>query len=293
MARNDFEISPEGGQPVTLFFFRYGSDAGAYYAYTDAEAEITHGGVVYSPLKTPELLDDIETQQRFDSAEIKIRFPLECDVIDLFKIYPPTSVVTLTIREGHVPNASDPSEWALDENFPVAWLGRVLEAEREDEYAEIVCDNSAASMLRPGLRGHYQYQCRHKVYRGRCGALKSRYETPAVVQSVSANRVVLLNGWWGQALPVNNRPRIDYHKGQAEWDGPTGRVIRTILRVEGNTDIVLSGPTTDLTAGDTMYLYIGCTKLLDFCRDVHQAAPTYGGWIGVPKNHIIGKNNHT
>lgn len=288
MARADFETSVESGQPVSLYLFRYGTGPTDFYAYTNAEFDVTYNSVVYAAAYTPEQLDEVESKQKQGQSEVKIRMPLASEVVELFRIYPPTQIVTVVIREGHIPNASDPGSWATGENFPVSWLGRVLEVEREDEFAVIACDSSAASMRRPGLRHHYQYPCRFTVYQGRCGAVKTTHETTTTVAAVSGNRVTLDTPWI-----AGGRSEIDYHRGTVEWDGLSGRVIRHILRVEPTDILVLNGPATDLAVTDSVDLYIGCTKFATYCRDVHNTIVTFGGFPGIPYHNPTGKNNHT
>ena len=288
MARADFETSIESGQPVSLYLFRYGSGPTDHYAYTNAERDVAYDSVVYSSLNTPDQLDEIESKQRQSESEIKIRMPLNSEIVEVFKVYPPTQVVTVVIREGHIPNTDDPVEWAAGENFPVSWLGRVLEVERDDESAVLMCDSSAASMRRPGLRHHFQYPCRFTVYRGRCGADETVHQTTTTVAAVTGNRVELDTPWM-----ASGRSAIDYHKGRVEWDGPTGRVVRQIMRVDATNTIVLTGPATDLAVTDSVDLFIGCTKGSVYCRDVHNTIQTYGGFLGIPKLNPTGKNNHT
>lgn len=288
MARADFEGSRESGQPVSLYLFRYGVGPTDYYAYTNAENDVAYDGITYLAVGSPDQLDDIESKQRQGQSEIKVRMPLSSEIVEVFRIYPPTQIVTVTIREGHIPNAADPGAWASGENFPVAWLGRVLEVEREDESAVISCDSSAASMRRPGLRHHFQHPCRFTVYKGRCGADETVHQTSTTVAAISSNRVTLNTPWVASGLSA-----IDYHRGRVEWDVPTGRAVRQIIRVENPNILVLTGPATDLAVSDTVDLFIGCTKGSVYCRDVHNAIQTYGGFLGIPKLNPTGKNNHT
>lgn len=302
MARQDYESSPESGQPVSLFLFRYGPDPADYYALTNAEDDITHddgvtGPIVYSALWTPQQQDNIVAAQVDGGAEIKILVPLVAGkngaanpVTELFRIYPPTQVVTITIREGHQPNANDPAGWATGENFPVVWLGRVLEAEREDEHAVLSCDSSAITMTRPGLRRFQQVKCGHTLYRGRCGASKAAFESPGTAAAVNGNQVSLNTGWI-----FAGRQLSDYNRGFLEWDGAVGRVRRRIVRV-GTTDtdpLILSGPASELLVSGAVDAYIGCPREFAFCRDVHGVPNDYGGFLGIPKTNPTGKNQHT
>lgn len=287
MARTDFENSPESGQPVSLFLFKFGPGATDHYAYTNAEQDVVHDTITYSSIYTPDQLDDIESKQKQNESEMKIRMPLDSEISNLFISYPPTQIVTLVIREGHIPNTGDPGAWALGENFPVAWMGRVLEVEREDEYVTLVCDNTAASMRRPGLRSHFQYPCRHVLYRGRCGAVKASFTVVGVVSAVSLNRVTITEPWVQSGWVAS-----DYARGRIEWTGTVAQHHRTILRVENGNELVLSGPATDLSVSDNVSLSLGCPKTLDACR-LRNAQQSFGGFIGIPSQNPTGINNHT
>ncbi len=283
MALNDYETSPERGQPVELYQFVYGTNPGNFYAHTDGESDVIHAGVTYTRL--PIERGKISSDGKLGERELTVKVPISAPVADLFRIYPPPHVVNLTIRQGHLPNPDDPAGFAAGENFPVVWVGRVIAATRDGIECGLTCEALSAGMKRPGLRRHYQYACPLVLYGARCQASKSAATRAVTVASVTGNRVTLNSGWQG------TRPRSAFVGGLFEWTSSFGVESRTILRVQTNT-LVLSGPTFGLAAGASASAILGCPHTFDGCRDLHNNVVNYGGFRFIPGRNPVGKNNH-
>jgi hypothetical protein len=285
MALNDYETSTERGQPVELFKFVHGDGPNSYYAYTNAEQAIVHDGITYEPL--PSEREKIKTKGRGEAQELSIDVPLTAGIAELFRVFPPARVVHIFIRQGHVPNADDPVEFATGENFPVIWVGRVLASSRSGDRATLTCESSAAGMKRVGLRLHYQWPCPLALYSKRCGADKEAAKIATTASTVSANQLTLPVDWNGVWLPAH------FLGGLAEWDTEHGREVRTILRVVGSDTLKLNAAATGLSNGDPVDLYLGCPHTLTGCGDLHSNRPNYGGHPFIPLDNPVGKNNHT
>ncbi len=286
MALNDYETSRDRGQPVELYQFTYGPGANDYHAYTDGSAQVLHNGITYDPL--PISRTNIRTRGKLEANEIRVTVPATSQIANLFRIYPPGQIVTLRVRQGHVPNPDDPSSWALGENFPVAWMGRVLEAQRDENKAVLTCEAVSASMKRPGLRRHYQWPCPLVLYGTRCRADKAAASATATVSGATGNRITLVEPWGLSGIAPEK-----YIGGLAEWSGAAGTERRTILRVEGTATLVLSGPVLTLAANDPVTVILGCNHALDDCENLHNNVVNYGGQPFIPTVNPVGKNNHT
>ena len=70
MATNDYENSRDRGQPVELYHFIYGTEAGREYFYTNAERDIDYNGDTYTALPTER--DRIKTRGRGESQELTV-----------------------------------------------------------------------------------------------------------------------------------------------------------------------------------------------------------------------------
>jgi hypothetical protein len=306
MAFNNYETSRERGQPVELYKFVYGTQADEvtplFHAYTDGESPVTHDGIVYEPL--PGLIrTDLKVKGKIAASEIRVTVPLTSLISDLFRIYPPSFVVTLTLRQGHIPDARTPTEWALGENFPVAWLGRVLEGNREGAETVLTCEAASVSMKRPGLRRNYQWPCPLALYGSRCQADKANATTEVIAVTTSGNRVTVQDLLIPQvdADPDNDPGGVQvdayapgaYVGGLVEWIGDLGRERRSILRVENDLTLVLTGPTRDLNPTDVLFVSLGCPHTLEGCGKLHNNVVNYGGQPFIPTFNPINKNNHT
>lgn len=288
MALEDFAASKDKGQPVELYQFIYGLEADMMtpvdFTYTDAAAPVTHDTITYDPL--PIMRSDLETKGDMSANELKITVPRSSGIADLFSSFPPTRVISVRIREGNVPNPDDPSSWALGENFPTVWLGRVLEAQHDGAETVLSCEAATVSMRRPGLRRHFQWPCPLVLYGSRCNANKASKTFTVNTTVLNGVQITLAAGWEG-AYSKNN-----YLGGMVEWDGPTGHEYRMITKVSGNT-LTLLGPVRDLTAGDPIDIVLGCPHTLAGCENLHDNIVNYGGQPYIPTFNPIGKNNHS
>lgn len=283
------EISRLLGRPITLYYFRWGSDSASFYAYTDAEVTINATGslagetVDYLPLAISR--DRITASGTLDKAQLNITAPRDCDLASLFIAYPPPQVVTAIIRQAHRGET---------DSFPANWVGRVLAAQFEGSTAKFSLEPIATSMRRTGLRRNYQYGCPLPLYGGQCRADKTAATVDVAVTSISGQTLVLPSGWFGSIAITK------YLGGLAQWTTPDGNVeIRTILRYSGTDNLVLGGVIRGLTGGNTVHLSLGCNHQLDDCTDLHvqtggaSNAPNYGGQPWIPFTNPVGKSLQT
>jgi hypothetical protein len=290
MAYADYQSSREGGNPVQLFLFRYGTETAEYYAYTDHTEELTvdHGGslgiITYAPV--PIERDAITSNGTLDKSAIKLNTDVGTDLAEIFRVYPPAAVVTLTIYEGHLDDT--------DEEYVVTWAGRVITASRNGGELQLSGEPVSTSMRRPGLRYHYQYGCPKALYSTGvlgCNADKAAATVTAAVASITGATVTLSPGWEGAFDPTK------FLGGLLEWTpagGSTDR--RTILRVSGDT-LSLSGVPRNLAVSDSVNVVLGCnhdafTADGGDCQGLHDNLLNYGGCKWIPTKNPIGTYNN-
>jgi len=279
-----YETSLDGGNPIQLYRFIYGTEAGEYLAYTSHTEEITvdHGGsvgmVTYSPV--PIERNNIVSNGTLDKSAIKINLDVGTDLAELFRVYPPSNVVSLVIYQGHL---DDP-----DEEYVVVWSGRVVAAARQGSNLQVSGEPVSTQMRRPGLRRHYQYGCPHALYSTECGASKAAATVSATVASIAGSVVTLNAGWEGAFAQAK------FLRGTLEWT-PTGQSTerRTILRVSGN-DLTLSGIPSDLSAGDAVDVVLGCNHAAfspsGDCQALHNNLVNFGGHPWIPLENVVNRN---
>lgn len=284
MAINDYETSVERGQPVELYKFIYGTEAGTEYLYTNAEKDIDWQGDTYTAL--PSDRTQVKTTGRGENNEMTVEVPMNSAVAELFRVFPPGRVVNLIVYQGHIANEDDPEAWAEDPEFGVVWTGRVLEANRKKNTTVLTCENSQAGMKRVGLRRHYSWACPLVLYGARCRADKAAATATTTVAAISGNSVTLTSGWEGSLDPTA------FLGGLFEWDSALGREYRTIIGRSGDT-VKLNATVGTLAVDDTVDVILGCPHTLTGCNDIHDNIVNYGGQPYIPLKNPVGKNNHT
>jgi hypothetical protein len=293
MSVDFYESSQQLGDPIQLFRFTYGTEPGEYFAYTDHTQAVTadHGGSIGEVTYEPVPIDHeaIVADGTLDRSAIKINFDIDTGIAELFRVYPPSNVVTLVIYHGHL---DDP-----DGAFSAVWSGRVLGAAREGSELTLQGVPVSSQMLRPGLRRHYQYGCPHALYGPQCRADKAAATVAATVASLTATTVTLTAGWEGAFDPGK------FVRGMLEWT-PAGQSTqrRTIIRRSGDT-LTLSGITKALDVADAVAVVLGCNHHAfadkdGDCEGLHVPVdgltptnlPNFGGDPWIPLKNIINKN---
>lgn len=278
MTLQQFEESRALGEPVELFLFRYGSDPAAYYAYCDAEFRITHAGITYEPLAIRRAA--IHAAQSLDKQELRVDMPVSSAVAELFKVYPPGNVVTLTIFAGH---RNDP-----DQEFVSIFMGRVQQVSRVLREAQVTVVPASVSLRRTGLRRHYQLTCPHVLYDPLTCRANKALSTSAgrIVSAVGYTSVTLAAGWNGSFLADN------FLNGMIEWVSAAGPEKRTIIGVAGNT-LSLNSPVGDLSVGGAVDVVLGCKRTFAECETLFNNLVNFGGQRYIPLENPVNTNPFT
>lgn len=277
MTFEEIEESRDLGLPVHLFLFRYGAAVNSFFAYTDADEVITHLGIDYIPTAIGK--PSISTSGTLDKTSLEITTAFNSSLADLFLSYPPSYVINLTIRQGHI---SDP-----DQVYIVSWTGRVLSCARSGNEATFDCEPIATSLKRPGLRRNYQYGCPHALYGTACKANKVTATVNTTVAGTLGAIISLPPGW--TAIPQDK-----YINGLIEWDEPSGDVsLRSILRTTSPNTFVTSGDLSSLTVGQPIRISLGCDRTMTDCLNLHNNIHNFGGHPFIPtKNPLSNQNQY-
>lgn len=282
MSYETYEESYYHGEPVELYLFVYGTGASDFVAYTDAETSITHEGKTYLPF--PMERTSVNSSGSLDKSGLTLKTDGNSQIAELFRVYPPSQTVNLTIRVGHI---GDP-----DADFRVIWTGRVLSCGWEDNIASLACEPVSSSMLRTGLRRHYQYGCPHALYMGTaeggCRASKVAATQTTVVVAVTGALVTLPTGWNG------TRTKQKFVNGLFEWTMPSGSVVRrNILRVNDSTNVItIGGPIPTMPVGATVAIILGCNHQMTDCDELHNNINDFGGQPWIPSKSPFGNTQN-
>lgn len=252
------------GRPVELYKFTYGSHAGDVYLFTDADYPVVKGAETYLPV--PISRGTTNNAGTLDRSSVEIRLPRDNAVSELFRVYPPNHVVTLTILQGEAEDG--------DAQWKAVWAGRVVACGWEESEAKLACDPISTALNRVGLRRNFQYMCPHMLYGPKCQATKS--PVVAEVYSVSGKTVTI-----GSVLANPSH----YLGGMIEWETAGGlyqsRTIVSAYTIDSTTVLTLSNLALGLLAGADVSCLKGCQHTLNFCGTVHANYNNFGGdpWI--------------
>lgn len=260
------ENSRSLGEPDTLFRFTSG---GAVYGYTDAEQPISFGGVTYQPI--PVDRDSVTSSGTLDKTTLKIVMPTDTPVVELFRVYPPSEVVGVTIFQGH----------SFDLDFKAAWSGKALSCSRAYHKATIACEPISTSMKRPGLRRRYQRGCPHVLYGDRCRILRENFSRNTVVATVDGPYVTLPSGFNG---PFSEN---QFANGMFSCRGERRQILK-VSHLENA--LIISGAIPGMVHNDPVTITLGCAHTMNDCRDVFNNIQNYGGQPWIPTKNPIGND---
>ncbi len=277
MSFEGYEESRALGEPLNLYLFEYGPSQSHRMGLTDGEQTFAFEGVQYRP--EPVQRGNINASGTLDRAALEIKCDRECEVAELFRIYPPSQPVRLTVYQGH---QDDPAR-----QFLVCWTGRVLNVRWENSEAILMCEPISTSMLRPGLRRRYQIACPHILYGPMCRANKAAATSAATVNTAADGvRQLKVN------YTLNATDLRTMRGGTVEWTTPDGLLeARTVLAVQAVGSVatfVLSGIVKAMPQGYPVNLVRGCGHNLDDCGSLHNNLPRYGGMPWIPTKNPVG-----
>lgn len=259
-----YENSRSLGQPDTLYRFTVGDTV---YAYTDAEETRIFQSTEYEPI--PIERDQVSSSGTLDKANMKITVPTSAGIAEIFRIFPPSDVVGVTVFQGH----------AEDDEFNAVFTGRVLGCSRAMSKATLSCEPVITSMRRPGLRRRYMRGCMHALYGDKCRLNRAAFTVNATITGVDGAYLTFGNGWNGSFAAERFRGGVASVNGEQ----------RTIISVMGNT-LLVSGVVPGLAAGGTAALSLGCEHNMDACTAFGNIL-NYGGQPWIPSKNPFSSEN--
>ncbi|ESQ85391.1 hypothetical protein AEAC466_04280 [Asticcacaulis sp. AC466] len=275
MSLNAMENSRYKGKPINLYLFTFGDGPNDYYGYTTADTQIIYGGHVFETM--PITRDSVTASGKLDKAEMTVKTDVVTGAARLFANWAPSSVVQLTIFQGH----------AGDLNFQVCWAGRITSVSRANGEVSFGAEPVTTSLSRLGLRRNYQYGCPHVLYGHGCFASEAAGTVTATVSAVATPTVTLNAGWNGA------KDRTRFINGKFEWVDADGRTnIRAVLALVSDNKLRLNGKVNNLLVGQTVKVKLGCRHDMADCEETHNNILNYGGQPWIPTSNPTGiKNN--
>lgn len=235
-----YENTIASSRPVELYEFNFGTN---YYRYTSGAQWITKDGADFEPvaISRGEISSTIENSQ----SMLPISIPHTLPVAELFRVQPPSAVVTLSVFALQL---DDP-----DNQFITIWLGRVLNAAWRGNKVDVSGEPIDTSLNRNGLRRHYQTACPYTLFGPGCklNAADWREVVAAGGYSVSGVNVTV------PALAAFSAKY--FAGGYMEYQNvATGGLEVKAIRWSESGVLALATPPLYLNSAPEIFVYPGC-----------------------------------
>lgn len=266
MAFDTLETSVDDGEPVEFYIFRRGS---VQFAYTSADHSILYGGTNYESAALRRTSIDVSAEMQRNN--VKISTARDFYITDLFRVTPPSDVITVTIQRMH----------EFDANPVTIWSGRVINAEWNSEGAELVAEPVYTSLRRVGLRKIYQRACSHVLYSGECGLNINTWRTTSTVSAINGLTLT---------IPGASSFADGYFSGGFVEFIPSGfgYYERRFIRSHVGSSVRITAGLIGLAVGASIRLYPGCDHTTATCSGKFSNLPNYGGFPFIPIKNPFG-----
>lgn len=257
------ETSLDDSRPVELFAITY---SGATWRYTSAAQSIVLDGFTYEPI--PCSAEEIEQEIGASKNGLSFTFPHDVPFADLFRIQPPSEVVSMVMYVQHMSSPGD---------YVTAWKGRIVNCNWKFPWVDLVTETIASSLKRVGVRRTYGTACPYPLYSTKCGASRDTYRVNAQVLTLSDLTL---------SIPLTIGFADNYFAGGIlTWTntGMPSPESRMIMTSNGTTGIVtISAPTIGLSVGQAISLFPGCDHSISTCSTKFNNKDNYGGFPYIP-----------
>lgn len=269
------------GAPVVLLRFNYGPGGSLRYLYTNYSDVIRFESQDYQPI--PLDVDAPKAMALSGRYEYTIKLPLDSEVAQLFRFYPPPDPVTVVVFYGHVSDE--------DNEFIAIYTGEVKSAQPGSGLeAEITCEWAGSKLRRPGNFRRWQYTCNKVLYstdEQGCKADPVAATRTSQVQQKQEYAIRLETGW-NDGLDLEN-----FIGGSVSWVSSLGTEYRTVIDIIGDDTLILSNVLRGLNVGDSVSVRLGCSRTYEACRFVHNNIANFGGQPWIPTENPINRDIFT
>jgi uncharacterized phage protein (TIGR02218 family) len=269
MSYATYETSTDDGRPAELYEF---FASGVYYRYTSGAEEVSKGGGTFAP----QALDRSSATSGNDpgQAGLSVRAFRSLGVAELFRVLPPSDVVTLTVYARHL---DDPAA-----EYIVVWAGRVLTAKWSGNEVEFMCENALVSQKRNGLRRVYDTVCPYVLYSAACGVNANTYLVTASNVTVTGNNMYVAS--------LISAGDGFYAGGYIEYTNEISGGVEFIgIRWSDAGNLTLALPPPGVTTQE-IKIYQGCNHSTSDCDTKFNNMLNFGGQPYIPlKNPFGGK----
>jgi len=240
------------------------------WRYTSGDEDIYVEPVTYRAV--PITRSNVELSSEDSNTTFTANFPLDAEFLELFRISPPSGLVTLLVEK---------FDLRTNQSLGLVFKGRIVNVAWEEDMAELICESSSQAIRRMGLRRHYQYGCPHMLYGGECRVNRSNYVTIDTASNLTSISVDLIS--------AAGKPDGYYAGGYIEYEHSELKTVERIAIADsaGATLTLFSYP-IGLKGGTEVRAYAGCDRTIQTCSQKFNNAENYGGMPFIPTNNPFG-----
>lgn len=251
---------------VDLYRFIEGT---SFWTVTNGDTTIIHDEFTYVP--HPIGRSEIESKTELSKANIEVSMAISDPVGHRWASTVVDGIVTLTVF----------SREAEEDDFLVAWKGRLSGAKPSMSEIKLVFESVFTSMRRAGLRRRFQIQCPHVLYGRGCFLQMEDWAVSGTASVVSGNIVEVdtasahLDGWYTGGIikaPDGTLRFITNH---------VGTTLTLIRPIDSLTVLVAVAPTA-------VTIYPGCDRTRETCFNKFNNLLNNGSTPFIPKVNPFG-----
>lgn len=269
MTFSAYETSVQNASPVELYRFSIGNQN---FHFTSSDLDYVINSVSYLSRSIERTIVD-ETIDR-EKAGVSLTVPRDFEIAELYRVYPPTNPVVVTIMKVH---ENDP-----DQETQLIWKGQVAGVKWLDVKAKMSLESMSATVKRNGLRRAYQKGCPHVLYGNKCGVSKDAFRVSTTLTNVT-NNVITSSAFSGQADGYYSGGWVEFLNAFSVYER------RLIIDHVGN-DITVDFPSEYLAIGASVAVFAGCARNLDDCQNKFNNLLNYGGQPFIPNRNPFTKS---
>lgn len=267
------ELSVDDSRPIELVEIAY---SGKTWYFTGSDADRELGGRTYRSIPLGHAV--IEPSVDVDKAGLEFYFPPDVEFGEIFRIQPPSEVVSFRMM---IQNYMNPSE------FITAWRGRIInvdwQSDGNSEKLAVIVENVYSSLQRLGLRRRYSITCPYALYGPQCRVPRDDFKETTPISGYAGLTVM--------AVAAIGKPDNYYAGGFMTYaNTASGNVEKRMIRasVGATGALILSASPIAIAAGILTNIYAGCDHLISTCDTRFNNAANSGATPHIPRKNPFG-----
>lgn len=264
------------GSPIFLYEAVYDTSPGSAYRYTSTPLQTIANGKNWSPVQIKH--SEIVSNGTLDNQTLKVTARKDIPLADLFRLAPPSVVVTLNIYRGYLGQQA----------FILEWTGRIVSMTLNpgEGEAEFACEPISTSLRNTGLRRKYQLGCPYVLYGKACKVSQLAHTESGKVTKVINSRTVEVQMTSADIGVTAANLTAGVFK-LTKNNGMVDRRSITFAEALGNRTYRVSmlSYIGGVEVGLNVSLSKGCPHTFESCRDIFGNVANFGGCSNIPTSN--------